>query len=454
MADWKKSARFKLWIRPTKVPAIFERSTIPPTSDGFVVRTRMRTSEGAIREIKINLPGATLSDAVRRLEQERDAVRLGTRAGFQTGVQQPPPNPPAAQPASPMLFCEFAAQLFEAKVAAREIISEAGKVKFANILRQLIVGSPIGERPRGKSEDSRPIAVRGFGAMPVVDIRASHIADWRGKVASLLIGPGHYQATTCNGWLSVLKVIFRQATRVFELDRNPTEGLQAFDTSTQTTYTFEEPNALTADETSRFLAAMRRMFPQHFAMTALAFATGLRPSSLRPLRRSGPSSDIKWSDGLLLIRRSQTRGERAMERTKVAGLRQTIFLPPHVVEILRWHVDTQLLSPEQQESELLFPSITGGFRAGSVLNKPFALIAREIGLTKHFTVRGCRRTFNDLARVAGIGGLTTRSISGHLTESMQNHYSTVSGAEQRDAISRIVGVAGAVIHKGGDLTGS
>lgn len=34
--------------------------------------------------------------------------------------------------------------------------------------------------------------------------------------------------------------------------------------------------------------------------------------------------------------------------------------------------------------------------------------------------------------------LVTRSISGHLTEQMQHHYSTVSGAEQRDSIAKVI----------------
>jgi hypothetical protein len=30
--------------------------------------------------------------------------------------------------------------------------------------------------------------------------------------------------------------------------------------------------------------------------------------------------------------------------------------------VLKWHVKTQLETPEQRESDLLFPSIKGGFR--------------------------------------------------------------------------------------------
>lgn len=98
--------------------------------------------------------------------------------------------------------------------------------------------------------------------------------------------------------------------------------------------------------------------------------------------------------------------------------------------MLRWHVDTQLRLGPQQESELLFPSLTGGFRARSVLDKPFAEVATNMGLGKRITPRGMRRTFQDLCRAASVSDLVTRSISGHATETMQRHYSTVSAQER------------------------
>src|SRR5690606_30816752 len=117
--------------------------------------------------------------------------------------------------------------------------------------------------------------------------------------------------------------------------------------------------------------------------------------------------------------------------------RYAIDLPEEVLEVLRWHVRTQLVTPEQQESELLFPSITGGFRAPTVLNKPFSEVSDAIGLGYRFTQKGMRRTFNDLARAAKVEALVTRSISGHLTERMQHHYSTVRPEEQRASIARV-----------------
>jgi hypothetical protein len=86
-------------------------------------------------------------------------------------------------------------------------------------------------------------------------------------------------------------------------------------------------------------------------------------------------------------------------------------------------------------------AVHGGFRSPSVLNKPFADVTETMGLGRKLSQRGLRRTFNDLARAAKVADLVTRSISGHLTESMQHHYSTVSSAEQRDGIARVIDFA-------------
>ena len=94
------------------------------------------------------------------------------------------------------------------------------------------------------------------------------------------------------------------------------------------------------------------------------------------------------------------------------------------------------------ESELLFPSETGSFRAPSALDKPFAAVAKAIGLRKHVTPRAMRRTFQDLARKAKVEDIVTRAVSGHATETMQHHYSTVHQEEIHDGLARIVALAG------------
>ncbi len=229
----------------------------------------------------------------------------------------------------------------------------------------------------------------------------------------------------------------KAAKRAFDLPTVVTDGVRYLDVSEHDIYTDEEPNALLPAEVPPFMAKLREFFPQHFAMVHLGLITGLRPSTLRPLRRRGPECDVDWKENRLRVRRSHTVGEEVMRTTKQKN-RYTIGLPLEAMHVLQWHIDTQLRTPEQQESDFLFPGIDGGFRSTSVLLKPFAEVAREVGLTKRVTPRALRRTFNDLARAAQVQDVVTRSISGHLTEGMQRHYSTVSGDEQRRALAKVI----------------
>ena len=55
---------------------------------------------------------------------------------------------------------------------------------------------------------------------------------------------------------------------------------------------------------------MLEQYPQHYAMTLLGMATGLRPSSMRPIRRGGKT---RMSSG---ARGSFTFGGRTRSATK------------------------------------------------------------------------------------------------------------------------------------------
>jgi hypothetical protein len=52
-----------------------------------------------------------------------------------------------------------------------------------------------------------------------------------------------------------------------------------------------------------------------------------------------------------------------------------------------------------------------------------------------------RRTFNDLARLANVEAAITKSISGHKTDRMREHYSSVQPSEQRESIGRLLRLA-------------
>lgn len=128
-----------------------------------------------------------------------------------------------------------------------------------------------------------------------------------------------------------------------------------------------------------------------------------------------------------------------MESTKT-DRDQRLVLPSELVEILEWHV-ARLPAGPMQESGLLFPGETGRYRSASCLDKPFAAVAAAIGLAYSVTPRAMRRTFQDLAREAGVHDVVTRAISGHATETMQHHYSTARDHEVVAGLAKVIDLA-------------
>jgi hypothetical protein len=149
---------------------------------------------------------------------------------------------------------------------------------------------------------------------------------------------------------------------------------------------------------------------------------------------------VLWGEGVVLVRRSHTRKQEVMEKPKT-GLRQRLTLPEELMELLEWHVD-RLPDGPMKESVLLFPSETGGFRSGSCLDKPFDEVVTAMKLKKRITPRAMRRTFQDLARAAEVKDVVTRAVSGHATEAMQQHYSTVSPIEMKASLAKVIDLAG------------
>ena len=411
-----------------KLPGVWELK-----DGGFLVRARVKTHAGTQVEILRALRVETALDAATELERlKADARRPPSSLSTPTATPRP-------------LFADFAVSVLERRVALGDIASPATRMRWADVIEHMLVPA--------------------FGHLRVDELHVTHIKAWlvdlsenpqtvrrlkRGH-AREGAGPDDYETRTVrygkrtiNTALAQLKVICAEAMEDYDLGRDPAAKVEPLDLTLHPVYVDEDPNSLTREELRAFLELARVKFPQHFAMMVLGFCTGLRPSSLRPLRRSGASPDIIWETGELKIRRSHTIGDEVMGKTKT-GHAQKLLLPKDVVVILTWHVAG--FTEVQARSDLLFPSTTGGFRSRTVLVKPFRALCEALGITKRFTARGMRRTFNDLARVAGLAGLVTRSISGHRTEAMQEHYSTVAADEQRAALVKIVTSAGVALEE-------
>lgn len=426
--EWVKRWRMNVSKMPV-LPGVYVRQ-----EGGFVVRGYVadprridpKTKKAPIKEVLLTLPDeADPRRALAALEQAKDKIR---------GALEETKSIPT--------FKRYSLSLLERKVATRKIASNTGKEKWVLALKNHLWPA--------------------FGDFYVDQITHGVIAQWQLQVAEKMrkgielvrvykLKNGtkkttkrtvHYSPDTTNGWLAILRVITAAMTIEYDLPRDPCDGIENFDTSTHRTYTREQPNSLDPrkEEVARFLDKMLELFPQHYAMTLLSFVLGHRPSTLRPLRRSGPSRDFIPEEGLLLVRRSYTIGADAMDATKTKK-DQDIALPSEVVAVLQWHVNTQLRTDEQRRSELLFPSEAGGFRSSSCLQDPFRKVAAAIGLTKHITPKAGRRTFQDLTRQAAIDHAVKKSISGHATDAMVVRYSTPRDDEQREAIGKVVDIA-------------
>lgn len=392
---WVKRWDDEIDPRPV-APGVYRRK-----AGGFRIRGRVvdpRT--GRMREVRRALPDAKRAiDAARVLADEIERLRSG-----------------AGEDVRAPRLADYAVTLFERKVADGRISSAATREKWRVLLRAHIIPS--------------------FGDLYVDKLAASDVEAWKARYGTR-IRAGEASPTTGNTILALLRVITAAAADEYDL-RDPMRRVRAFDVRSHRAYTPEAPNSLAPADVARFLTAIRERFPGYYAITLLGFVTGLRPSSLRPLRRSGPSPDVDLATGLLLVRRSHTRGTEVMEATKT-GRDQRIRLPPVLVAALREHVES--LTGRAAASELLFPSTTGSYLPDKPLRAAIVEVAAAIGIPYRLTTRGLRRTFQDLSREAGVADVVTRAISGHATEAMQRHYSTARDHEVETSLARVIDIA-------------
>jgi hypothetical protein len=392
-----------------ELPGVWRRK-----DGGFRIRGRARDPRtGKLREVNRALPECRKArEAAVDLEAELARIR-------EQGAE--------AEPAGIPSFADWAVTVFERKIANGAIVSAAGRSNWKWALEVHLIPA--------------------FGDVFVDKLRREDIERW--KERELLaeraktkdpkrdrkLAGGKYKPQTVNSILDLLRQIMAEASDAFG-----------------------KPNALKPEDVPRFLDEMRVRYPDHYAFVFLGFTTGLRPSSLRPLRHQGPNADVKWEERKLLVRRSHTHKAEVMDCTKTAR-DQVLALDDRQIEVLRWHVERLAAENERRAkrspqnakamsgSDLLFPAAPtkwnhgGGFRSPSCLDKAFADVGGALELGYEVTPRAMRRTYQDLARAAELRDVVTRAISGHATPEMQRHYSTVSGDEMRAGLAKVIDIA-------------
>ena len=202
----------------------------------------------------------------------------------------------AARSISMPRFSEYAPSLYARKVAQRELKSAKSRERWDTTLRLHLLPA--------------------FGRFAVDEITKLDIESWKTRIAKKIVRNQMSPRTPRTDGYPFYASSFGHAVDDYELERDPTLRVKDFAVDEHPTYTDENPNALTPAQASEFLARMRVRFPHFYAIVLLGFVTGLRPSTLRPLRRRGPNADVLWKDGAILVRRSNSLGDEVMNTTK------------------------------------------------------------------------------------------------------------------------------------------
>lgn len=185
--------------------------------------------------------------------------------------------------------------------------------------------------------------------------------------------------------------------------------------------------ALSPDEAQRLLEALRGEREQHnrpwFALTFVLLATGQRFGSVTALRWK----DLDRERKIITFATSQNRGS-VSEGSKTGEI-LTLPLSEELLEVLDDHKKMMVkMDHPGLKTGLVFPSSKrphkakfGGFMTSSGLSLALRRACEKVEIPR-ITPHDLRRTFNSWALEAGIEGSILRSITGHSSSAMTDHY--------------------------------
>jgi integrase len=276
-------------------------------------------------------------------------------------------------------------------------------------------------------------------------ITGDDLARWRDAQKAKLVrtkggGSKPTSNATVNCRLRVLKAMLRAAVDDLKLDRDPTRRLAAMREGKRKQ---ADRNCLDADELRRFLEAARKLTPQwHPFFFTLAFS-GMRFGELTALRWR----DIDEAHGVIHIRKAQWKG--IVDSTKTDDER-SVPLFPELAAVLRAQHELKRLDrlrrlrrqqvpaiePQDGADGLVFYTRDGSRHMHNTApRKALAKCLAAAAVEHRVTVHGQRRTFNNLIRQVEKCGVVTRSMTGHHSEEMTEHYSFVATAEKQRAVT-------------------
>lgn len=200
--------------------------------------------------------------------------------------------------------------------------------------------------------------------------------------------------------------------------------------------------ALTPEQAQRFLEGMKTRFPHHYALVFVLLSTG---------QRFGAVSALRWSDiddDWITFKRSHTNGN-VSEGSKT-GKTIRVPLTDQISDVLDWHRQRMIREEHPNVDHphgLVFPSMTpagesttNGYRTPTDLQYAFKAVCSDVGIDR-ITPHDLRRTFNSWA-AERVNGTILRSITGHSSNEMTDHYYHGSRDAKSDVVESITTLAG------------
>ncbi|MGE0792002.1 MAG: tyrosine-type recombinase/integrase [Sandaracinaceae bacterium] len=312
------------------------------------------------------------------------------RAELVASVQAPPPT------ARPRLN-EYAARWAEARAAT---IKPSTRARYALALRA-IVADPIGD-------------------FWIDTIDRADVSAWRDRQSGA--------PATVNGRLRVLRALLADAVADGVIPRSPALGVRPVREPARTE---ETSNRLTAGEASAVLRWLEEHASAWHPQILAALITGARHGELSALRWS----DIDHAAGEIRIARAQWHG--SVDSTKTGTVR-VVPMPEALSAALKAH-RARMLSAQHPglSSGLVFPSRAGTPQFASAPREVLQRAVRAVGIDRRITLHGLRRSLNNLARQVAAAEVV-RSITGHVTEQMTEHYSWIERDEKRRAVDGVL----------------
>jgi integrase len=140
---------------------------------------------------------------------------------------------------------------------------------------------------------------------------------------------------------------------------------------------------------------------------------------------------------VIRFRRKQVRGDVG-PITKKKPAPKVVPMMVELAQVLTYHKERLAkLEYGVGDDDWVFPSTNKKLRTPASLVNAFKASLDAAGIKKRISPHKLRYCFNDCLRAAGVDSVTGRSLTGHVTEDMQRHYSTVRLDEKRAAMEAV-----------------